>query len=257
MCDDTPMASMPQPRPSPSPDQPDRRTVIRRWAGALVLAAGLLVLLVVVVAAGWMGWLARHPGQAWEWVTKHVLASTLGVVVAALGVLVAWAGPRAQQRRTEAREDARRAQETAGQRAREDAERAQAAAERRQAETQTAAERRAARERRCRSLLALWPLPAIEEADPFAIGVFYSRRAEGYRGGRLRPPYVARALDAELAELLDAQPLILVKGQSRAGKSRTAYEVAARELAAWRLLVPNDRAALGRVRRLMRATGRG
>ena len=46
-------------------------------------------------------------------------------------------------------------------------------------------------------------------------------------------------------------------GQSRAGKSRTAYEVAARELAGWRLLVPKDRASLTELADLAPPPGQG
>ena len=84
---------------------------------------------------------------------------------------------------------------------------------------QAAAARQAAWARRCRELLARWPLPAVEEVDPYEVGVFYSRRADAYRGQQPRPPYVPRAVDHELAALLDSQPLVLLKGQSRAGKS--------------------------------------
>jgi tetratricopeptide (TPR) repeat protein len=192
----------------------------------------LLVLLALAVAAGWVGWLLHHPGQAWQWVTdRWFSAAAMAVFVAALGVWVAWAGPRAQQRRAEVREDAKQAQ--------------------------AVAERQEAWQRRCRSLLALWPLPKVEDVNPFEIGVFYSRRAEGYRSDQPRPPYVSRALDGELAGLLRTQPLVLVKGQSRAGKSRTAFEVAARELAGWRLVVPKDRAALAALADLDPLPGQG
>jgi hypothetical protein len=197
----------------------------------------------VAVRVGWASWLVRHPGQAWQWVTGHLLAATaMGVIVAAVGVWVAWAGPRAQQRRTEAREDVKQAQV--------DAQLAEA-------EAQQAAMRQTAWERRCRSLLACWPLPKVAEANPYQLGVFYSKRADAYRGDRERPPYVPRAADAELAELLRSQPLVLVKGQSRAGKSRTAFEVAAQELGEWRLLAPTDRTALAALAELDPAPGHG
>ena len=106
-------------------------------------------------------------------------------------------------------------------------------------------ERQAPWEQRYQSLLAFWPLPKVESADPYAIGVLYSRRAErAHPSEHGRPPYVPRTADETLAGLLNSQPLILVRGQSRAGKSRTAFEVAARELAGWRLLIPKDREAL-------------
>src|SRR6266496_212515 len=120
-----------------------------------------------------------------------------------------------------------------------------------------AAERQAAWEQRCQSLLIYWPLPKVTDANPYHLGVFNSRRAEDYRGDRSRPPYVPRAADEELGSLLRSQPLVLVKGQSRAGKSRTAFEVAARELGGWRLLAPIDRAALAGLAELNPLLGRG
>lgn len=202
---------------------------VRRWDGRIVLVAILLVAVSVTVVTGWAGWLVSHPEEAWWWIVKHLPASTAGLVIAGLGVWVAWAVPRAQQRRTEAREDERQA--------RVDTERAQAQA-------RQAAERQAAWERRCQALLVYWPLPRVADADPYQLGVFYSRRADAYRTGQSRPPYVARAMDNKLAELLRSQSLVLIKGQSRAGKSRTAFEVASRELGGWRLLAPTNRSAL-------------
>jgi tetratricopeptide (TPR) repeat protein len=120
-----------------------------------------------------------------------------------------------------------------------------------------AAERQAAWEQRCQSLLIYWPLPKVTDANPYHLGVFNSRRAEDYRGDRSRPPYVPRAADEELGSLLRSQPLVLVKGQSRAGKSRTAFEVAARELGGWRLLAPTDRAALAGLAELNPPPGQG
>jgi len=111
--------------------------------------------------------------------------------------------------------------------------------------------------RRCRELLAIWPLPEVQRVNPYEIGVFWSRRADAYRGQQPRPPYVPRAVDQNLAELLHTQPLVLLKGQSRAGKSRTAFEIAARELAGWRLLVPTDRTALAELGRLELLPGEG
>jgi tetratricopeptide (TPR) repeat protein len=225
------------------PRAPGRSNWVRRWLGLIVLAAMLFALGVVVAVTGWEGWLARHPGQAWRWIVGHwFVPSAMAVFVALLGVWVTWAGPRRQQRRAE--------QLAAEQRTREDAKVAQA-------EAQAAGERQAAWEQRCRAILACWPLPKVAEANPYQLGVFYSRRAEAYRGDQSRPPYVPRAADDELAELLRSRPLVLIKGQSRAGKSRTAFEVAARELGEWRLLAPIDRAALAGLADLEPLPGEG
>jgi tetratricopeptide (TPR) repeat protein len=122
---------------------------------------------------------------------------------------------------------------------------------------QQLAEQQTEWEQRCRSLLACWPLPEVANADPYQLGVFYSRRADVHRANQSRPPYVPRAGDGQLALLLQSQPLVLVKGQSRAGKSRTAFEVAARELGDWRLLAPTDRAALAALAELDPLPGQG
>jgi len=254
MCDDKSMARMRQPRPSPDLDRWSWGATARRWAGPLTVASILLVLLVVAMAAGWAGWLVRHPQQAWDWVIERWFsAAALTVIIAGLAVWATFAVGRWQMRSTE--------RLVAEQRAREDAERArataQAAAERRQAEAQAAAEQRGAWDQRCRSLLTLWPLPKVEDAEPFAIGVFYSRRAEDHRNNRQRPPYVPRTLDGELAGLLRSQLLVMVRGQSRAGKSRTAFEAAARELPGFLLLVPKDRAALTALTELDPLPGQG
>ncbi len=201
------------------------RAALRRRATVLLLAVGLVGLLAVAVAAGWVGWLVNHK--------RWFAASTLGVFVAAVSLVVAVVMPRWQQRRVEQLAAAQQAWQ-------ERREQEQLARQREEA----AAAEQATWVRRYRELLTRWPLPGVEEVNPYDIGVFYSRRADAYRGQRPRPPYVPRAVDRQLAELLRVQPLVLVKGQSRAGKSRTAFEVAAQELSGWRLLIPKDRAAL-------------
>src|SRR6266545_309230 len=220
---------------------------LRRRAALVPVAVALVGLLVAVTAAGWAGWLLDHPGQAWQWVVRHwFVPPALAVVVALLTAWATWAAPRAQQRRAEQLAKVQHARQ-------ERLEQERLARQREQA----AAARQAAWARRCRELLARWPLPAVEEVDPYEVGVFYSRRADAYRGQQPRPPYVPRAVDQELAALLDSQPLVLLKGRSRAGKSRTAFEVAVHVLAGWRLLVPKDRAALTQLRDLQPLPGEG
>lgn len=247
MCDDTPMASPPEPHPSPAPDRWRSSAIIRRRSGLIVVAGILLALLVVALATGWLGWLLHHPEQAWQWVTKRWFSAAAIAIFVALFVGLLTTRVTLVVGRRQVRSAERLA---AKQHAREDQ---QAARE----QERVVVERQAAWERRCRSLLALWPLPTVKDADPFVIGVFYSRRAEEYRSDRGRPPYVPRALDGKLAALLYAQPLVLVKGQSRAGKSRTAFEVAVRQLPGFRLLVPNDRVALTALAELDPLPGQG
>jgi tetratricopeptide (TPR) repeat protein len=222
---------------------PTRSNWLRRRVGWFVLLALLVGIVAVTVQVGWVGWLMRHPGQTWQWVTERWFsAAALTVVIAGLAV---WATLRVGHRQVRSAERL-----AAEQHAREDE---QAARE----QQRVAAERQAAWEQRCRSLLLYWPLPRVTEANPYHLGVFNSRRAEAYRGDRSRPPYVPRAADKGLAGLLRSQPLVLVKGQSRAGKSRTAFEVAALEVGDWQLLAPIDRAALAGLAELDPPPGQG
>lgn len=80
-------------------------------------------------------------------------------------------------------------------------------------------------------------LPRVGDIDPLALGV--------HRGtdGRL-PPYVERDLDRELDELLAAGGLVVIEGQSAAGKTRTAAEAMLRVLGGRALLVPQTGGAL-------------
>jgi hypothetical protein len=96
----------------------------------------------------------------------------------------------------------------------------------------------------CRRVLVRWPLPGVANADPYELGVFESTRADAYRRGGGRPPYVPRVTDKRLAELLVDQHLVLVSGQSRAGKSRSAFEVAVQVLPNHQLVAPRDRTSL-------------
>jgi tetratricopeptide (TPR) repeat protein len=196
---------------------------------ALLAAWAVTVLVVMVIGKDLLSSASQSTGQPW-------LASLAVAVVALVSAWVWWAMPDMQQRPAEA-----------GAAAREMSRQARAAE----------AERQAAWEQRCRALLVNWPLPKIADADPYQLGVFYSRRADAYRGNRDRPPYVPRAVDQQLAALLRSQPLILVKGQSRSGKSRTAFEVAAQELGNWRLLAPKDRSALAALAELDPQPGKG
>jgi tetratricopeptide (TPR) repeat protein len=238
------MASMHPERP---PSGSRRWVALRQRAPLLLVTGGLVGMLLVAAAVGWVDWVVGHPGQAWAWVRKRWFgASALGVFVAVASLVVAVVMPRWQQSRT--------VQLAAAQEARQQQLEQERLARQRE---QAAAVKQAAWERRCRELLSRWPLPTLEEVNPYEIGVFYSRRADAFRGQRPRLPYVPRAVDRELARLLRSQPLVLIKGQSRAGKSRTAFEIAARELAGWRLLLPKDRTALAGLGELERLPGEG
>jgi hypothetical protein len=85
----------------------------------------------------------------------------------------------------------------------------------------------------------------LREADPYQVGVYESTIATRYQApGASRPPYVPRAKDQILAQLLAQSKRVLVVGRSRVGKSRSAFEVAASVFPKHRLVVPRDRAEL-------------
>jgi TPR repeat protein len=84
----------------------------------------------------------------------------------------------------------------------------------------------------------------VHEADPIRLGVHPAWKLPG---AAPVPPYVPRTIDAELDRKLASGGLVVVQGDSAAGKSRTAYEALRRNATrlGWRsLVVPHDPAAL-------------
>jgi tetratricopeptide (TPR) repeat protein len=85
--------------------------------------------------------------------------------------------------------------------------------------------------RQVRELLNEFPgtdglLPRISALSPYRLGVTPSRYgSEEQRGD---DPYVRRVIDAALDQALHSKHFVLVVGDSKAGKSRTAYEAATR-----------------------------
>jgi preprotein translocase subunit SecA len=101
------------------------------------------------------------------------------------------------------------------------------------------------REKRLRFLGPGGRLPFVRDiSDLTRLGVTYSRIAE-QAANRERPPYVPRDKDVELDEALDECQLVLVVGDSKAGKSRSAAEAMRRRFPDRRLVVPVDTAGLG------------
>lgn len=89
--------------------------------------------------------------------------------------------------------------------------------------------------------LALPPLKSgrlrtVSEVSPYDIGVSPSK----YMADADRPPYVRRDLDLALDNALAAKPFVVIVGDSKAGKSRTAYEAAVRRRPGDTLLVPRS-----------------
>jgi hypothetical protein len=116
-----------------------------------------------------------------------------------------------------------------------------------------------------RELLILPPghdgqLPRLSTLSPYRLGASPSRYGDDEHRGS--DPYVCREVDEKLDEALAEKPFVLVVGDSKAGKSRTAYE-AARRLAAAGVrhdpvvLMPKGAAAVGKFSILtLRWTGR-
>lgn len=69
-------------------------------------------------------------------------------------------------------------------------------------------------------------LPRLSRLSPYRLGVSPSRY--GGEEQRETDPYVRRKADDELDRALRDKPFVLVVGDSKAGKSRTAYEAARR-----------------------------
>jgi tetratricopeptide (TPR) repeat protein len=92
-----------------------------------------------------------------------------------------------------------------------------------------------------------WPLPRVSETEPRELGVKESAIARELGGGNA--PYAARDKDAELDRALAGKPVVVVVGESGAGKSRTAYEAARRNFAEHRMLVPTRGESLREVLR--------
>jgi Flp pilus assembly protein TadD len=93
-------------------------------------------------------------------------------------------------------------------------------------------------------------LRRLSTLSPYRLGVSPTRY--GYEEQRGSDPYVRRTADDELDRALRDKPFVLVVGDSKAGKSRTAYEAARR---VWwnrrphdpRVLVPKGAVALGQL----------
>ncbi|MDG6106124.1 sel1 repeat family protein [Dactylosporangium aurantiacum] len=82
--------------------------------------------------------------------------------------------------------------------------------------------------------------PFVREVDPLDLGV---KRAPIFRSSAV-PPYIERdidgRLDARLKNAIKAGGLILIVGDSTAGKSRTAYEAIVRSMPDHRILSPEN-----------------
>jgi hypothetical protein len=78
-------------------------------------------------------------------------------------------------------------------------------------------------------------LPTVADVSPYEIGVSLSKYASNPTD---RPPYWPREVDGQLRRSLQRERFVLLVGDSKAGKSRTAFEAAAEVLGDYDLLVP-------------------
>jgi tetratricopeptide (TPR) repeat protein len=97
-----------------------------------------------------------------------------------------------------------------------------------------------AKEQEIKSRLKLWPLPVVVTADPFHVGVHRSQVAERLSEPGTRPRYVPREVDDALDEALRTQRFVLLTGGASEGKSRTAFEAAARACRDSLLIAPYE-----------------
>jgi TPR repeat protein len=219
-----------------------RRWRRRGWLAGLLLlglaVAGVVTLELWPHPTGWLGDLQGLVDSGLRWMRVHWLTSgALGVVVAVLGL---WLTLRSERQHTTREQHQQRTIALAEQ-------------------TRYDAEAQAARS----ALLAAhcW-MPRISEVhDPVMLGVHPAptladlpadsgEAANGARQGPLGrvPVYVPRdidaRLDAALAHALANGGLVLLRGDSTAGKSRTAYEAARRLPGELRLLIPTKRDSL-------------
>jgi len=153
----------------------------------------------------------------------HELSPTLAVAITAVaasaGVLVPFL-----------LDALRRQQDSSAERRREET----AAADRSKREADT-------RIRRIRGLVLDWPL-SFADVQPEDLGVSPSATAQRHAGDAEETRYVARDVDdGELTPALASHRFVVISGPSKAGKSRTAFEVARRVFADDLLVVPAQR----------------
>jgi tetratricopeptide (TPR) repeat protein len=201
----------------------------------LLLAAAMVVLELWTQPPSWLGGARQVVVGGLHWVRVHwATSAALGVVVGALGVvatlLIYRLQHRAEQHRDE-REEARQAKAVEDERARLLAA-------------------------NCWVDEATGWLPRVGQAtDPVALGVHPAAEPSDLDASAAGPVdllagvpvYVPRDKDAELDAKLARDGLVLLVGDSTAGKSRAAYEAIRRLFAQRRLLVPYTRQSLPRL----------
>ncbi|WP_106187272.1 tetratricopeptide repeat protein [Umezawaea tangerina] len=110
------------------------------------------------------------------------------------------------------------------------------------------AEKKAKAEREWRTaigpLLRQWPLPAVRLTSDVDFGATRTRHTEGAN------PYVPRAADRPLRYALGARRFVLLRGESKAGKSRTLAEAVRHAHPEAEMVLPRDAKAVAELSRL-------
>jgi uncharacterized protein len=220
---------------SPATDHDRLQARRRSWwwvaAGVAIVLAAAVVLELWERPPGWLGGTRRVVVAGLHWVRVHwVTSAALGVVVSALGVVVTLLVYRLQRRAEQQRDR------------RDEAKQLKAAQEARAALLRA----------NCWVDEATGWFPRVGQAtDPIALGVHPAAEVEDadVEGQRVdlpaeMPVYVPRDKDAELDAKLARGGLVLVVGDSTAGKSRAAYEAIHRLFGQRFLLVPHRRQSL-------------
>ncbi len=88
-------------------------------------------------------------------------------------------------------------------------------------------QQRAERSHDLEDLLVHHPVKRIGSIDPTDVGVARSPLVEAKAVGRGPPPYIEREVDADLRQALAKYQFVVVRGQPKEGKSRTAFEAVA------------------------------
>ncbi len=91
--------------------------------------------------------------------------------------------------------------------------------------------------------LACWPPRTADQLTPYALGA-HPVDATPSSTGEVLPEYVRREVDDDLRSAIGHDPVVVVYGPKRAGKTRSAYEALRYAQPELMLLVPEDAAGL-------------
>ena len=100
--------------------------------------------------------------------------------------------------------------------------------------------------------LAHFPFPKVSGADCYDLGVSRSEYLDQYRARGEDPPYVPRDLDHELTEALKSDTFVVLAGEAKAGKTRTAFEALRQVSPSTPMIVPYEAESLQKIIEMVR-----